>query len=52
MAPYSKCDQASDFCQKLELSSKLEHDLQDIKIWDKKGLTDFNAGKTQLFLFD
>ena len=26
---YSKCDQASDLCQKLELTCKLESDLRD-----------------------
>ena len=49
---YSKCDQASDLCQQLELASVLESDLQDTVDWDKKWLVDFNAGKTQLVLFD
>ena len=35
---YSKCDRASD--------------LQDTVDWGKKGLVDFNAGKTQLVSFD
>ena len=43
---YSKCDQASDLWQQLELASEIESDLQDTvgKMW----LVDFNAGKTQL----
>ena len=43
---YSKCDQASDLWQQLELASELESDLQDIVDWGKKWLFDFNAGKT------
>ena len=31
MTLYSKCDQASDLWQQLELASKLESDLQDTK---------------------
>ena len=46
---YSKCDQASDLWQKLELASELESDLRDTVDWGKKWLVDFNAGKTQLF---
>ena len=38
--------------QQLELASKLESDLQDTVDWGKKWLVDFNAGKTQLVLFD
>ena len=49
---YSKCDQASDLWQQLELASELESDLQDTVDWGKKWLVDFNAGKTQLVLFD
>ena len=49
---YSKCDQASDLWQQLELASELESDLWDIVSWGKKWLVDFNAGKTQLVLFD
>ena len=30
----------------------LIHDLQETVDWDKKSLVDFNAGKTQLVLFD
>ena len=44
---YSKCDQASDLWQQLEMASKLE-----ILDWGKKRLADFNAGKTQLVLID
>ena len=39
-------------CQQLELASELESDLQDTVDWGKKWLVDFNAGKTQLVLFD
>ena len=49
---YSKCDQASDLWQQLELASKLESDLRDTVDWGKKWLVDFNAGKTQLVSFD
>ena len=49
---YSKCDQASDLWQQLELASQLESDLQDTMDWGRKWLVDFNAGKTQLILFD
>ena len=33
---YCKCDQASDLCQQLELSSELESDLGDTVDWGKK----------------
>ena len=49
---YSKCDQASDLWQQLELASELESDLRDTVHWGRKWLVDFNAGKTQLVLFD
>ena len=49
---YSKCDQASDLWQELELASELESDLRDNVDWVKKWLVDFNAGKTHLFSFD
>ena len=49
---YSKCDQASDLWQQLELTSELESDLRDTVDWSKKWLVDFNAGKTQLVSFD
>ena len=38
--------------QQLELASELESDLQDSVGWGRKWLVDFNAGKTQLILFD
>ena len=40
---YSKCDQASDLWQQLELASELESDLRDIVDWDRKWLVDFNG---------
>ena len=49
---YSKCDQASDLWQQLELASELESDLRDTVDWSWKLLVDFNAGKTQLVSFD
>ena len=49
---YSKCDQASDLWQQLELASELESHLRDTVDWDRKQLVDFNAGKTQLVPFD
>ena len=49
---YSKCDQASDLWQQLELASELESDLRDTLDWGKKWLVDFSAGKTQLVLLD
>ena len=49
---YSKCHQASDLRQQLELASELESDLQDTVDWGRKWLVDFNAGKTQLVLFE
>ena len=48
----SKCDQASDLWQQLELASELESDLRDTVDWGKKWLVDFNAGETQLVSFD
>ena len=45
---YSKCDQASDLWQQLELPSELESDLRGTVHWGKKTLSHFNAGKTQL----
>ena len=51
-ALYSNCDRASDLWQQLELTSELESDLRDTVDWGKKWLVDFNAGKTQLVLFD
>ena len=49
---YSKCDQASDLWQQLELASDFESDLRDTVDWGKKWLADFNVGKTQLVSFD
>ena len=49
---YSKCDQASDLWQQLDVTFELESDLRDTVDWGKKWLVDFNAGKTQLVLFD
>ena len=43
---YSKCDQASNLWQQLELASELESDLRHTVDWGKKWLVDFNAGKT------
>ena len=34
------------------MASELEFDLQDTVDWGRKWLVDFNAGKTQLVLFD
>ena len=48
---YSKCDQASDLWQELELASELESDLRGTVNWGKKWLVDFNGGKTQLVSF-
>ena len=52
MMQVSKCDQASDLWQQLELTSKLESDLRDTVDCGRKWLVDFNAGKTQLVSFD
>ena len=49
---YSRCDRASDLWQQLELASEPESDLRDTVDLCKKWLVDFNAGKTQLILFD
>ena len=49
---HSKCDQASDLRQQLELAAELESDLQDTVDWGSKWLVDFNTRKTQLVLFD
>ena len=49
---YSKCDQASDLWQQLELPSELEFDLRDAVSRGTKWLVDFNAGKTHLVWFD
>ena len=49
---YSKCNQASDLWQQLELASELESGLRDTVNWGRKWCVDFNAGKTQLVSFD
>ena len=49
---YSKCDQASDLWQQLELVSELKSYLQDTVDWGRKWLVYFNAGKTQRDSFD
>ena len=50
---YSKHDQASDMWEQLELDLRdTKSDLRDTVDWDKKWPVDFNAGKTQLILFD
>ena len=49
---YSKCDQLPDLWQQLELASELDSDLEDTVDWGKKWFVDFDAGKTQLVLFD
>ena len=49
---YSKCDQASDLWQQLELASERESDLRDTVVWGRKWLADFNKRKTQLVLFE
>ena len=49
---YSKCDQASDLWQQLELTSEFESELKDTVDWGREWLVDFNAGKTQLVSYD
>ena len=49
---YSKCNQASNLWQQLDLASELEFDLRDMVDWGKKWLVDFNAGEIQLVSFD
>ena len=49
---YSKCDQASNLWQLLELASELEYDSQNTPNWVGKCIVDFSAGKTQLVSFD
>ena len=46
---YSKCDQASNSWQQLELACEIESDLRDNADWDMKWLVDFNSGKLALF---
>ena len=49
---YSKCDQASELWQQLELASELVSNIGDTADWGKKWIVDFNAGKTQLVSFN
>ena len=49
---YSKCDQASDLWQQLELASERKYDLRDTVDRCRKWLVDFNAGKSQRVSFD
>ena len=49
---YSKCDQASDLWQQLELASEVESNLRGTVDWGRKWLFDLNAGKTQFVSFD
>ena len=49
---YSKCDQASDLWQQLELAYQLESDLRDTVDCGRNWFVDFNVGKTQLVSFD
>ena len=48
----SKFDHVSDLWQQQQLASELQSHLQDTVDWARKWLADFNAGKTQLVLFD
>ena len=48
---YSKCNQAFNLWQQLQLASELDSDLQDTVNWGRKWLVDFNAGKTELVSF-
>ena len=49
---YSTSYQASDLWQQVELASELEFDIWDTVDLSRRWLVDFNAGKTQLVLFD
>ena len=49
---YSKCDQASDLWQQVQVASELKSDLRETVDWDRERLLDFSAGKTQLVPFD
>ena len=48
----SKCDQASDLWQELELAFELKSYLRDTADWGRKYLIYFSAGKTQLVSFE
>ena len=54
MVLHSKCAVASDLRQQLKLTSELESDLHDTELRQEgwTGLFYFNAGKTQLVLFN
>ena len=52
LSTLTRCDQASDLWQQLELASELESGLQDAVDWGRKRLVNFNAGKNQLVSFD
>ena len=45
---YSKCNQASDHWQQLELDCELESDLRGTLDWGRKWHVNFSDGKTQL----
>ena len=49
---FYKSDQTSVLWQQLELAFELESDLRDTMDWGRKWLVDFNAGKTQVVLFE
>ena len=46
---YSKCDQASDLCQQLELASELESDLRDTLDWARNVLLKSMLEKLNFF---
>ena len=48
---YSKCDQASDLCQELELVSKLESDLGDTVDYGRKWLVTDIVNKSSVSFF-
>ena len=50
-ALYSKCDQASNLWQQLELSSELKFFLRDTVDWGRKWFFDFNGVKLNWFCF-
>ena len=47
---YSKCDQAFNLLQQLELAYELKSDIRGTVDWGRKWLVGFNAGKIQLVL--
>ena len=48
---HPQCKQI-DLWRQLGMAAELESDLRDTADWARKWLVDFNAGKTQLVLFD